>query len=95
MAPVQLFPLDWKMKDLPRRLGQLRTARKIRQTRVAEPQFATVVKIAGILNVTLDELGGRQDSSAGDARIQKPVKRQCTLFVCLLTRKYRPCEYTQ
>ena len=87
MAPVQLFPLDGNRKDFPQRLRQLRTARKITQTRVAEllavsprvytrwengdatPQFATVVKIADILNVTLDELAGRQDSGGGDARI--------------------------
>ncbi len=38
----------------------------------AVPQFATVVKIADILNVTLDELAGRQDSNCGDARIHNP-----------------------
>lgn len=38
----------------------------------ATPQFATVVKIADILNITLDELAGRQDSSGGDARIHNP-----------------------
>ncbi len=90
MAPVQLFPLDWNMKDFPQRLRQLRTARKITQTRVAElltvsprvytrwengdavPQFATVVKIADILNVSLDELAGRQESNGGEARIHNP-----------------------
>jgi transcriptional regulator with XRE-family HTH domain len=90
MAPVQLFPLDRNMKDFPQRLRQLRMARKITQTRVAEllavsprvytrwenggatPQFATVVRIADILNVTLDELAGRQDASTGDARIHNP-----------------------
>lgn len=89
MIPVQLFPLDWNMKDFPQRLRHLRTARKITQTRAAEllavsprvytrwengdatPQFATVVKIADILNVSLDELAGRQDSNA-EARIHNP-----------------------
>lgn len=89
MAAVQPFPLDLSMKGFPQRLRQLRTARKITQTRVAEllavsprvytrwengdatPQFATVVKIAGILDVSLDELAGRQDSD-GDARIHNP-----------------------
>lgn len=89
MAAVQGFPLDRNMKDFPQRLRQLRTARRITQTRVAEllaisprvytrwengdatPQFATVVKIADILNVSLDELAGRQDSS-GEARIHNP-----------------------
>lgn len=35
----------------------------------AVPQFATVVKIADILNVSLDELAGRLDLSASVARI--------------------------
>ena len=38
----------------------------------ATPQFATVVKIADILNVTLDELAGRQEPGTGDARIHNP-----------------------
>ncbi|MEO6569433.1 MAG: helix-turn-helix transcriptional regulator [Opitutaceae bacterium] len=38
----------------------------------AVPLFATVVKIADILNVTLDELAGRQELAAGEARIKNP-----------------------
>lgn len=37
----------------------------------AVPLFATVVKIADILNVTLDELAGRKEI-AGEARIKNP-----------------------
>jgi len=36
MSQVHLFPPDWNMTDFPQRLRQLRTARKITQTRVAE-----------------------------------------------------------
>ena len=86
MSPVQLFPPDWNMTDFPQRLRQLRTARKITQTRVAEllavsprvytrwengdatPLFGTVVKIADILGVSLDELAGRKEPN-GDAQI--------------------------
>lgn len=38
----------------------------------AVPLFATVVKIADILNVTLDELAGRQELAASEARIKNP-----------------------
>jgi len=38
----------------------------------AVPLFATVVKIADILNVTLDELAGRQELTPGEARIKNP-----------------------
>ena len=89
-SPVRLFPLDWNISNFSQRLRELRMARKITQTRVAEllavsprvytrwengnatPQFATFVKIADILNVSLDELAGRQDAVAGEARIHNP-----------------------
>ncbi|MCC7342226.1 MAG: helix-turn-helix transcriptional regulator [Bryobacterales bacterium] len=78
------------MSAFAQTLRDLRTARNITQTRVAEllvvsprvytrwengdatAQFATVVKIADILNVTLDELAGRRDSNGTDARIHNP-----------------------
>ena len=89
MSQVQRFPPDCDMTDFHQRLRQLRTARKITQTRVAEllgvsprvytrwengdatPLFATVVKIADILDVSLDELAGRKGAN-GDARIHNP-----------------------
>ena len=36
MSRVELFPLDWNMTDFHQRLRQLRKARKLTQTRVAE-----------------------------------------------------------
>jgi transcriptional regulator with XRE-family HTH domain len=36
MSQVQRFPPDWDMTDFHQRLRQLRTARKLTQTRVAE-----------------------------------------------------------
>jgi transcriptional regulator with XRE-family HTH domain len=89
MSRVQRFPPEWKMTDFHRRLRQLRTARKVTQTRVAEllgvsprvytrwengdatPLFGTVVKIADILDVSLDELAGRKEIN-GDAHIHNP-----------------------
>jgi transcriptional regulator with XRE-family HTH domain len=86
MSQVQRFPPDWNMTDFHQRLRQLRTARKLTQTRVAEllsvsprvytrwengdatPLFGTVVKIADILDVSLDELAGRKESD-GEAKI--------------------------
>jgi transcriptional regulator with XRE-family HTH domain len=38
----------------------------------AVPQFDPVVKIADILNVSLDQLAGRQESNGGEARIHNP-----------------------
>lgn len=38
----------------------------------ATPLFGTVVKIAGILNVTLHELAGRQDAAEAEPRIKNP-----------------------
>ena len=89
MGQVQRFPLDWDMTDFRQRLRQLRTARKLTQTLVAElfgvsprvytrwengdatPLFGTVVKIADILDVSLDELAGRKEAN-GDAHIHNP-----------------------
>ena len=89
MSQVQRFPPDWNMTDFPQRLRQLRKARRLTQTRVAEllgvsprvytrwenggatPLFGTVVKIADILDVSLDELAGRKEGN-GDARIHNP-----------------------
>jgi len=80
MSHVQLSALGWNMTDFHERLRQLRTARKLTQTRVAEllgvsprvytrwengdatPLFATVVKLADILDVSLDELAGRTET---------------------------------
>ena len=42
------------------------------------PQFATVVKIANILNVSCDDLAGQQESNVGDARSHNPeLPRLC------------------
>jgi transcriptional regulator with XRE-family HTH domain len=69
------------MTDFHQRLRQLRVARKLTQSRLAEllgvsprvytrwengdatPLFGTVVKIADILDVSLDELAGRKESN--------------------------------
>ena len=77
------------MASLPERLKQLREARSLTQTRVAEllgvslrvyhrwesgrasPHFDTVVKIADVLQVSLDELAGRTEK-VGEARIRNP-----------------------
>ena len=85
MNQVRFLPPDWNMTDFHQRLRQLRTARKLTQTRMAEllevsprvytrwdngdatPQFGTVVKIANILNVSLDELAGRKEAEDGAA----------------------------
>ena len=89
MSRVELFQLDWNMTDFHQRLRQLRKARKLTQTRVAEllgvsprvytrwengdatPLFGTVVKLADILDVSLDELAGRKETN-GDAKIHNP-----------------------
>ena len=89
MSRVEPFPLDWNMTDFHQRLRQLRTARKLTQTRMAEllgvsprvytrwengdatPLFGTVVKLADILDVSLDELAGRKETN-GDAKIHNP-----------------------
>ena len=79
-----VVPARWDMTDFHQRLRELRTARKLTQTRVAEllgvsprvyhrwesggatPLLATVVKIADILGVTLDELAGARDRRSRD-----------------------------
>jgi transcriptional regulator with XRE-family HTH domain len=89
MSQVQRFPADWNMTDFRQRLRELRTARKMTQTRVAEllgisprvytrwengdatPLFGTVVKLADILDVSLDEMAGRTVTN-GDAHIHNP-----------------------
>ncbi|MBV9268882.1 MAG: helix-turn-helix transcriptional regulator [Acidobacteriaceae bacterium] len=89
MSQVHLFPRDWNITDFHQRLRQLRTKRKLTQTRMAEllaisprvytrwenggatPLFGTVVKIADILDVSLDELAGRKESN-GEAQIHNP-----------------------
>ncbi len=89
MSRVQGSPPGWNMSDFHQRLRQLRAARKLTQTRVAEllgvnprvythwengdatPLFGTVVKIADILDVSLDELAGRKESNS-DAHIHNP-----------------------
>lgn len=89
MSRVELFPLDWNMTDFHQRLRQLRKARELTQTRVAEllgvsprvytrwengdatPLLGTVVKLADILDVSLDELAGRKETN-GDAKIHNP-----------------------
>lgn len=86
MSAVPLIYGEWNMTNFPERLKELRAARKLTQTRVAEllgisprvyhrweaggatPLFDTVVKIADVLGVSLDELAGRKDAH-GDARI--------------------------
>ncbi len=83
------FRPNWKVTDFHQRLRQLRTKRKLTQTRIAEllgiservytrwengdatPLFGTVVKIADILDVSLDELAGRKESN-GEAQIHNP-----------------------
>jgi transcriptional regulator with XRE-family HTH domain len=95
MSRVQLFPTDWNMTDLHQRLRELRTARKLTQTRVAEllgvsprvytrwengdatPLFGTVVKLADILGVTLDELAGRKDVSSEMVIRNPELNRLC------------------
>src|SRR5690349_6476918 len=73
------------MANFAQRLKELRTARKLTQTRLAEllaisprvysrwehggvtPHFGTIVRLADILGVSLDELAGRKDVSSETA----------------------------
>lgn len=89
MSSLPIFPMDWHMEKFAERLKQLRSARKMTQTRLAQllevsprvynrwengiatPHLDTVVRIADILNVTLDELAGRKDGN-GEANIHNP-----------------------
>jgi len=77
------------MPNLAQRLRELRTARNLTQTRLAElldisprvysrwetgdvtPHFDTIVRLADILNVSLDELAGRRDV-ASETAIRNP-----------------------
>ena len=70
----------WRIPDFAERLRELRSSRKLTQTRLAElltvnprvysrwetgevtPHFDTIVRIAELLGVTLDELAGRGES---------------------------------
>jgi transcriptional regulator with XRE-family HTH domain len=79
------YPVDWNMERFSERLRQLREARNISQTRLAEllnvlprvynrwergvaiPHWSTIVKIADILNVSLDDLAERRDPKESDA----------------------------
>ena len=81
MSSFPIFPMDWNMEKFAERLKQLRSARKMTQTRlahllevsprvynrwengVATPHLDTVVRIADLLNVSLDELSGKQVQS--------------------------------
>lgn len=89
MSSLPIFPMDWHMEKFAERLKQLRSARRMTQTRLAQllevsprvynrwengiatPHLDTVVRIADILNVTLDELAGRKDTN-GEADIHNP-----------------------
>lgn len=72
----------WPMANFAQRLRDLRSSRKLTQTRLAEllqvsprvysrwetgdvtPHFDTIVRIAEMLEVSLDELAGRTESQA-------------------------------
>ena len=89
MSSLPIFPVDWNMEKFTERLKQLRSARKMTQTRLAQlldvsprvynrwengvatPHLDTVVRIADILDVSLDELAGRKDTN-GEANIHNP-----------------------
>jgi transcriptional regulator with XRE-family HTH domain len=80
MSSFPVLPMDWNMDKFAERLKQLRSDRKITQTRLAQlldvsprvynrwetgvatPHFDTIVRIADILDVTLDELAARKDT---------------------------------
>jgi transcriptional regulator with XRE-family HTH domain len=79
LAPL---PIPWFMANFAQRLRDLRTARNLTQTRLAEllsisprvysrwetgdvtPHFDTIVRLADILGVSLDELAGRKEVSS-------------------------------
>lgn len=89
MSSLPIFPVDWNMEKFTERLKQLRSARKMTQTRLAQlldvsprvynrwengvatPHLDTVVRIADILDVSLDELAGRKATN-GEANIHNP-----------------------
>jgi len=89
------IPFPWFMANFAQRLKELRTARRLTQTRLAEllaisprvysrwetgdvtPHFDTIVRLAEILGVSLDELAGRTDVSS-EAIIKNPeLNRLC------------------
>jgi transcriptional regulator with XRE-family HTH domain len=89
------FSVPWFMANFAQRLKELRTARNLTQTRLAEllaisprvysrwetsdvtPHFDTIVRLADILGVTLDELAGRKDVRS-EAAIKNPeLNRLC------------------
>jgi transcriptional regulator with XRE-family HTH domain len=81
MSAVSLVSF-WNMANFAQRLKDLRSTRKLTQTRLAEllevsprvynrwengdvtPHFDTIVRIAELLDISLDELAGRKE--AGD-----------------------------
>jgi len=89
MSSFPIFPVDWNMERFAERLKQLRSERKMTQTRLAQllevsprvynrwengvatPHLDTVVRIADILDVSLDELAGRKATN-GEANIHNP-----------------------
>jgi transcriptional regulator with XRE-family HTH domain len=94
-----MFPgrisVPWFMANFAQRLKELRTARRLTQTRLAEllaisprvysrwetgdvtPHFDTIVRLAEILGVSLDEIAGRKDVSS-EAAIKNPeLNRLC------------------
>jgi transcriptional regulator with XRE-family HTH domain len=80
MIFAALHPGSWPMANFAQTLRELRSSRKLTQTRLAEllqvsprvysrwetgevtPHFDTIVRIAELLNVSLDVLAGRQDA---------------------------------
>lgn len=80
-----LLPIPCSMANFAQRLRELRTARKLTQTRLAEllavsprvysrweagdvtPHFDTIVRLADVLGVSLDELAGRKDVNSETA----------------------------
>jgi len=89
MSSFPIFPRDWHMEKFAERLKQMRSTRKMTQTRLAQllevsprvynrwengiatPHFDTVVRIADLLDVSLDELAGRKDAN-GESKIHNP-----------------------
>ena len=102
MSSLPFFPMDWNMDKFAERLKQLRSARKMTQTRLAQlleisprvynrwengvatPHLDTVVRIADILDVTLDELAGRKEAN-GDTKIHNPELHRLYKKVDLLS----------
>lgn len=80
MISVVPYSLPWPMPNFAQTLRDLRSSRKLTQTRIAEllqvsprvysrwetgdvtPHFDTIVRIAELLDVTLDDLAGRKEA---------------------------------